>query len=52
MTSDDVLQAVARATTKIYDDDNDTETKPPYSFGPMAQGGAQFGGGAMGFGFN
>ncbi|XP_071707297.1 probable inactive ATP-dependent zinc metalloprotease FTSHI 3, chloroplastic [Rutidosis leptorrhynchoides] len=52
VTSDDVLQAVARANTKIYDDDNDTETKPPFSFGAMAQGGEQFGGGAMGFGFN
>lgn len=52
VTSDDVLQAVERATTKIYDDDKSTEANQPYSFGPMAQGGgAQYGGGAMGFGF-
>ncbi|KAL8193436.1 hypothetical protein R6Q57_026571 [Mikania cordata] len=49
VTSDDVLQAVERATKKIYDDDNSSE---PYSFGPMAQAPAQHGGGAMGFGFN
>ncbi|KAD7479450.1 hypothetical protein E3N88_02586 [Mikania micrantha] len=49
VTSDDVLQAVERATKKIYDDDNSSE---PYSFGPMAQAPAQYGGGAMGFGFN
>ncbi|KAD0968788.1 hypothetical protein E3N88_43489 [Mikania micrantha] len=49
VTSDDVLQAVERATKKYIDDDNSSE---PYSFGPMAQAPAQYGGGAMGFGFN
>ncbi|KAI3799094.1 hypothetical protein L1987_34384 [Smallanthus sonchifolius] len=53
VTSDDVLQAVERATKKIYDDDDDSnETKSPYPFGPMAQAPVQYGGGATGFGFN
>ncbi|KAI3794039.1 hypothetical protein L1987_36664 [Smallanthus sonchifolius] len=52
VTSDDVLQAVERATKRIYDDDDSNETKSPYPFGPMAQAPVQYGGGAMGFGFN
>ncbi|XP_071739016.1 probable inactive ATP-dependent zinc metalloprotease FTSHI 3, chloroplastic [Rutidosis leptorrhynchoides] len=51
VTSDDVLQAVARATTKIYDEDNDTETEPPSAFGPIAVGDQRFWGGpSIGFG--
>ncbi|KAI3808613.1 hypothetical protein L1987_24568 [Smallanthus sonchifolius] len=52
VTSDDVLQAVERATRTIYDDDDTNETKPPYSVGSMAQATVQYGGGAMGFGFS
>ncbi|KAK9061809.1 hypothetical protein SSX86_018992 [Deinandra increscens subsp. villosa] len=52
VTSDDVLQAVERATKKVYDEDDTNETKSPYSFGSMAQAPVQYGGGAMGFGFN
>ncbi|KAJ0558251.1 putative AAA+ ATPase domain, ATPase, AAA-type, core, AAA ATPase, AAA+ lid domain-containing protein [Helianthus annuus] len=52
VTRDDVLQAVERATKKIYADADDAnETKPPYSSRSMAQAPAQYEGGAMGFGF-
>ncbi|XP_076889079.1 putative inactive ATP-dependent zinc metalloprotease FTSHI 3, chloroplastic [Bidens hawaiensis] len=50
VTCDDVLQAVERATKKVYDDDDDKETEA--SSGPMAQAPVQYGSGAMGFGFN
>ncbi|MFS8011085.1 putative AAA+ ATPase domain, ATPase, AAA-type, core, AAA ATPase, AAA+ lid domain-containing protein [Helianthus anomalus] len=52
VTSDDIFQAVERATKKIFDDDDTNETKSPNPFGPMAQAPMQYGGGAMGFGFN
>ncbi|KAI7744178.1 hypothetical protein M8C21_020796 [Ambrosia artemisiifolia] len=52
VTSDDVLQAVERATKKIFDEDDTDEMTSPYSSGPMAQAPVQYGGGAMGFGFN
>lgn len=54
VTRDDVLEAVERATTKIYNDDHgdDNKTKAAYSFGSMAQERIQFGGGSMGFGFS
>ncbi|KAK1440753.1 hypothetical protein QVD17_06584 [Tagetes erecta] len=50
VTRDDVLQAVERATKKMYDDDDINEAKRPYSAGSMAQAPVQYGGGAMGFG--
>ncbi|XP_076959819.1 putative inactive ATP-dependent zinc metalloprotease FTSHI 3, chloroplastic [Bidens hawaiensis] len=54
VTSDDVLQAVERATKKAYDDEDKdaNDTKSPYPFGPMAQAPVEYGGGAMGFGFH
>ncbi|XP_076893220.1 putative inactive ATP-dependent zinc metalloprotease FTSHI 3, chloroplastic [Bidens hawaiensis] len=54
VTSDDVLQAVERATKKVYDDEDKdaNDTKSPYPFGPMAQAPVEYGGGAMGFGFH
>ncbi|KAJ9540712.1 hypothetical protein OSB04_027218 [Centaurea solstitialis] len=53
VTRDDVLEAVKRATTKVYNDDrgDDNGTKRPYSFGSMAQERVQYGGGSVGFGF-
>ncbi|XP_024968502.1 probable inactive ATP-dependent zinc metalloprotease FTSHI 3, chloroplastic isoform X3 [Cynara cardunculus var. scolymus] len=54
VTKDDVLEAVERATTKVYNEDgNDNETKAAaYSYGSMAQERVVFGGGSMGFGFS
>ncbi|KAM0006602.1 putative AAA+ ATPase domain, ATPase, AAA-type, core [Helianthus debilis subsp. tardiflorus] len=52
VTSDDIFQAVERATKKIFDDNDTNETKSPNPFGPMAQAPMQYGGGAMGFGFS
>ncbi|KAK1410210.1 hypothetical protein QVD17_36745 [Tagetes erecta] len=52
VTSDDVLQAVERATKKVYDEDKANEMKSAYPFGPMTEAPVQYGGGAMGFGFN
>ncbi|KAF5769792.1 putative AAA+ ATPase domain, ATPase, AAA-type, core, AAA ATPase, AAA+ lid domain-containing protein [Helianthus annuus] len=52
VTSDDIFQAVERATKKIFDDNDTNETKSPNPFGAMAQAPMQYGGGAMGFGFS
>ncbi|XP_076925212.1 putative inactive ATP-dependent zinc metalloprotease FTSHI 3, chloroplastic [Bidens hawaiensis] len=54
VTSDDVLQAVERATKKVHDDEDKdaNDTKSPYPFGPMAQAPVEYGGGALGFGFH